>query len=68
MLPATASRMTQAISPRLFSQIFSKAPASLKGIVRVSAARASGTPGLPAIPKVATPEPAFTSSESAWPW
>ena len=28
----------------------------------------AGTPADPGIPSVATPEPAFTSSASAWPW
>ena len=41
---------------------------SLNGTVSVSAASALGTPRLSGTPKVAPPEPAFTSRLSAWPW
>src|SRR6266540_5697640 len=34
----------------------------------VSAATSAATPGLPAIPRVATPEPAETRNPSPWPW
>ena len=41
---------------------------SLNGAVRVSAVVAGGTPGEAGMPSVARPEPASTSSASAWPW
>ena len=40
---------------------------SLKGAISVSATAAGGTPGESGNPSVATPEPACTSSTSAWP-
>jgi len=33
-----------------------------------SGEQAAGTPGEVGTPRVSMPEPAFTSSESAWPW
>ena len=44
------------------------AAASLYGTTCVSLITESGTPALPAIPSVAAPEPAATSSESTCPW
>ena len=68
MLAASGSRMNAAISPWNFVNAASRAPASLYGTIVVSAASSSGTPGLPAMPSVARPEPAATRKESAWPW
>ena len=45
----------------------STASRSLNGATTVSAASASGTPGEFGRPSVATPEPARTRKESAWP-
>ena len=67
MLPAMGSKMKHAIS--WFSLIkVSKASLSLNGITCVSLAISSGTPALLGFPPVARPDPALTSSESAWPW
>ena len=38
------------------------------GASRVSATTAAGTPGVPGMEKVATPEPAAARKGSAWPW
>ena len=67
MFPATGSTMMAARSAPCASTAFSTTPRSLKGAVRVSATVPSGTPGEPGMPSVATPEPAATSSASAWP-
>ena len=67
MLPATGSMMIAATWPGLASSTRSKASASLKGTVRVSRTVPSGTPPEPGMPSVAAPEPAATSSMSAWP-
>ena len=37
-------------------------------MLAVRRAISAGTPGLPAMPKVATPLPASTSRLSEWPW
>ncbi len=68
MLAATGSTTKAAISPGNFRNASSSAEASLYGTTVVRAAISSGTPGLPAIPRVATPEPAETRKPSAWPW
>jgi len=41
---------------------------SFSGKVSVFRAKSGGTPALSGTSKVAPPEPAFTSSASAWPW
>ena len=41
---------------------------SLNGSAMVVSAKPCGTPCVSAMPSVAMPEPAFTSSESTWPW
>jgi hypothetical protein len=43
------------------------ASASLKGTTIVAAAVAAGTPALPGMASVATPDPASTRSPSLWP-
>lgn len=51
--------------------LFERAKALIPGGVNspVRAFKAvGGTPALVALPKVARPEPALTSSASAWPW
>ena len=68
MFPHTGSTMTAAISGPTFANALSRAAVSLKGRTRVSATVPSGTPFEPGMPRVATPEPAATSSPSAWPW
>ena len=68
MLPAIGSTMRQATSPARDSNTLRTAAGSLNGTTSVNDARASGMPGLPGIPRVITPEPACTSSESTWPW
>ena len=68
MLPTTGSTITPATCAPWVSMTRAKASTSLKGSDRVAAAVASGTPGLPGMPSVATPEPAATSSVSACPW
>jgi hypothetical protein len=67
MLPATGSTMIAATSPGCASSWRRTASTSLNGTVRVSAASAFGTPRLSGTPKVAPPDPAFTSRLSAWP-
>ena len=68
MFAATGSTTNAAISPGNLSNAASSAAASLYGTTVVSAASSSGTPGLPAIPSVATPEPAATRKLSECPW
>jgi len=46
----------------------STAPAELYGSAMVVSEKLLGTPAVSGKPSVATPEPAFTSSESTWPW
>ena len=68
MFPATGSTITAAILPRCRSKISSTASRSLYAHESVSAVTAAGTPGESGRPRVAAPEPACTSSMSAWPW
>ena len=68
MLPTTGSTMTQATFGPFSSIARVNASTSLNGSDSVARAVAPGTPGLPGMPSVATPEPAATSSVSAWPW
>jgi glutamate-1-semialdehyde aminotransferase len=52
-------------------ELFERAKALIPGGVNspVRAFKAvGGTPALVGLPKVARPEPAFTSKASAWPW
>jgi hypothetical protein len=65
MLAASGSTMNAAISRGKRRNASSSADASLYGTTVVSAAISSGTPGLPAIPSVATPDPAETRKLSA---
>jgi hypothetical protein len=65
MFPGTGSTITAAISAPNRSKAVSILSVLLKGSVRVCLARSDGTPGLPGIPKVATPEPADTRRLSA---
>ena len=68
MFPATGSTMTAAISPG----VLAKSAAHGREVVvrRDERVRdgARGTPGESGRPSVATPEPAWTRSRSAWPW
>jgi len=68
MLPAAASVITQAISPGFSANAARTASTSLYGSTIVSAAWAPVTPGEVGSPSVATPEPAWASSASTWPW
>ena len=68
MLPPTGSTMTQAISEPRESKVFRISAGLLKPTTVVNSASAPGTPGLSGNPSVATPEPAFTSRLSPWPW
>ena len=68
MLPATGSTRMQAISPRQRVKASATAVEIVEGRLHGQLANASGTPGEPGIPSVATPLPAPTSSASAWPW
>mmetsp|Transcript_33614 Transcript_33614/g.85112 ORF Transcript_33614/g.85112 Transcript_33614/m.85112 type:complete len:284 (+) Transcript_33614:745-1596(+) len=67
-LPTTGSRMTPAISPLLAANSALTSSRSPYVAVSVAAAVEAGTPGESGRPRVATPEPAFTRKESAWPW
>ena len=68
MFAATGSTITAAIAPALASNSARTAARSLYGATSVSAAAAAGTPGLSGRLSVAWPDPACTSSPSAWPW
>ena len=68
MLPAMGSTMTQATSPSCAFKTRSTASRSLYGTTSVSRAAPSVTPGVPGMPSVATPLPAFASSASECPW
>ena len=68
MLPGTGSTITQASSSPQRSITSRTLARSLNGAVSVSAVVAGGTPGEAGMPSVARPEPASTSSASAWPW
>ena len=68
MLPAIGSTMTQAMSLPCCANAASSAATLLYSRTSVCWTTASGTPALVGWPKVARPEPALTSSASAWPW
>ena len=68
MLPATGSTMTAAICSRAPAKASLHRSTELNGSARVVSAKLCGTPAVSAMPSVATPEPALTSSESTWPW
>ena len=68
MLPATGSTMTHATSAPISANAARTCAASLYESVIVWAASSGGTPGEVGTPSVSAPEPAFTSSESEWPW
>ncbi len=67
MLPATGSTMTQAMRRACFSNSALICVESLNCATRVCDALSAGTPAELGWPKVSAPEPALTSSESAWP-
>ncbi len=67
MLPATGSIITQAMPSDSSQRVFSRVSGSLYGMEIVFLTISSGTPGLPGIPRVMTPDPALTRKESAWP-
>ena len=68
MFAATGSTAMTAICPGYFRNSASTESRSLYFAVSVAFARSAGTPGEPGMPSVATPEPAATRNESAWPW
>ena len=68
MLPAIGSMMTQASSAPYWSNACSNWATLLYSSTWVCCTTSGGTPALVAVPKVARPEPALTSSASAWPW
>ena len=67
MLPAIGSIITQAIASPCNANASSSCAALLYSSTSVWCTTSAGTPALVGLPKVARPEPAFTSSESAWP-
>jgi len=68
MLPTTGSTMTAAMRwPRAEKSSFNCAKL-LYAMVVVLPAALAGTPAESGTPRVAAPEPAFTSRKSAWPW
>ena len=67
-LPTTGSTMMAAMRGPRSAINCSTAATSLYGATKVSSASAAGTPGEFGRPSVATPEPARTRKESAWPW
>jgi integrase len=68
MLPAIGSIITQAISLPCNAKASSSSPRLLYSSTIVCCTTSGGTPALVGLPNVARPEPAFTSSASAWPW
>ncbi len=68
MLPAMGSIISPAISLPCSAKASSSWATSLYSSTRVCWTTSGGTPALVAWPKVARPEPALTSSASAWPW
>ena len=68
MLPATGSTITAAMRSPCPRNAASSASTELYGSAMVVRAKPSGTPALSAMPSVAIPLPAFTSSESTCPW
>jgi len=67
-LPTTPSRMTPATSPLFASKRALTDSMSLYLATRVDADAPLVTPGESGRPRVATPLPAATRKESAWPW
>jgi hypothetical protein len=68
MFPATGSTKTAASPSPYRATAAATASTSLYGHTIVWLVTAVGTPGLAGSPSVATPEPAFASSASTWPW
>ena len=68
MLPATGSTMTAAISSPCCVEERADGAEIVVGRDERVGGEGAGTPGLSGRPSVATPEPAFTSRPSAWPW
>ena len=68
MLPAIGSMITQARSSPWRAKASSSWATLLYSRTSVCCTTSGGTPALVGWPKVAKPEPAFTSSASAWPW
>ena len=68
MFPATGSTITAAVFVACSAKYAAKASTELYGSTAVSDVNASGTPGDPGIPRVATPLPALARRWSAWPW
>ena len=68
MLPAIGSIITQAISWPCMAKASSSCATLLYSSTSVCCTTSGGTPALVGWPKVARPEPALTSSASAWPW
>mmetsp|Transcript_26294 Transcript_26294/g.52771 ORF Transcript_26294/g.52771 Transcript_26294/m.52771 type:complete len:213 (-) Transcript_26294:543-1181(-) len=67
-LPTTPSRITPETSPLFASKSALTDSMSLYVATRVEADAPAVTPGESGRPSVATPEPAATRKESAWPW
>ena len=68
MLPAIGSIIRQAMSLPCRAKASSSCATLLYSSTSVCCTTSAGTPALVGLPKVASPEPAFTSSASAWPW
>jgi hypothetical protein len=68
MLPAMASIIRQAMSLPCSEKASSSWATLLYSSTMVCCTTSGGTPAEVGLPKVARPEPAFTSSASAWPW
>ena len=68
MLPAIGSIITQASSLPWASNAASNWAMWLYSSTSVCCTTSGGTPALVGWPKVARPDPALTSSASAWPW
>ena len=69
MLPAIGSIITQAIVVAVLRErLVERGDVVVFEHQRVLHHLGSGTPALVGWPKVARPEPALTSSASAWPW
>jgi len=68
MLPAMGSIIRQAMSLPCSAKASSSCCTLLYSSTSVCCTTSGGTPALVALPKVARPEPALTSSASAWPW
>ncbi len=66
MLAGTGSAMMAAGRTR--SQAAATASASFQGTITVAAVAAALTPGLAGMPWVASPDPAWASRPSTWPW